>query len=750
MNFQALRKAWQTFLLGNSWNPDTPYGREILHSLDIIADGMGNEEYVPFDSPFTELRARANRWAIKGSRTFHDEDEKCFLLNRLEELYDTEYGPFLYEKEDMNWWDVEIGIPHRALDTLFLLYDVLPDREQTIRKWTDVILHFQDAYKKTSRGREETGANLCWKCQTLVLTGILREDPELIEQAVNRFHGIFRFSHSFAVPGLGKIWDDGFYPDGSFIQHYFFAYTGGYGRHLIMTSASLIYAFRDTEIHFLDGKTENFLVWAVQNAYAPLIYRGHLMDLARGREMSRFITEDTYAGRVVMRAVCYLAASFSRDHRTELEGYLARWMPEEEDVLALFEDLSAGGEYYVQPSLEEVVNDLKKDAVPASGAESKFYNFGVMNKAVYVGRDFSCGVSMFSKNISAYEHLGPDGKTLWHVSDGAMWIYTKDGGSYADGYHAAVDPMRLPGITVDRDPDRRESPLYNWYLPESRNPYAFSGGAALDAFGIAGMEYAGQGKDKTRTLHVKKSWFFFGDAVLCAGSDISDTSEDSVETVLMNRMIKPDDSVTVEKDLIYADDIGILLPEGGNLKAEKYEHSGKWYQDTSKNEVTRTFALALLDHGIRPKNAGYAYIVLPAKSLDDTRKYRENPDAVILAHTGAVHAAFDRKDNVLGINFFAAETKSAFGVTCSGQACLLIKEKDGIVRIAVSDPTKETHNLDLTFDFNAETVLEKDPNIQVKSMDPFSITVSTDDMDGRSMILAVREGGKTWSVRKKE
>ena len=133
-----------------------------------------------------------------------------------------------------NWWQVQVGNPLRILDTLVMLYDVLPQREEQILFWTDLILHYQNAYSVSNRNRSETGANLMWKCHVCLITGILRHDEKLIEWAKEQMPVMLQYSHKIHHPQAGSFYDDGFYPDGSFIQHYFTAYTGGYGKHCLL------------------------------------------------------------------------------------------------------------------------------------------------------------------------------------------------------------------------------------------------------------------------------------------------------------------------------------------------------------------------------------------------------------------------------------------------------------------------------------------------------------------------------------
>ena len=248
--FDQWRKCWEAYLLGAQENPDGEYERQVIASIDRMAalpldfKGYGDDSECTVASPVFGLRARALAWRTKGSKTYQDPEALRGILEDLERFYHEDYNEQLGPDKTESWWFFEIGGPLRILDILVLLWEELPDREEKVRRFTDVILHFKDAYKASSRGREETGANLMWKCHILLLTGILREETEWIDWANEKIPTTLAFSHPMEMPMFGRMYDDGFYEDGSFIQHYMFAYTGGYGKHFLSTLCGLLFAFR--------------------------------------------------------------------------------------------------------------------------------------------------------------------------------------------------------------------------------------------------------------------------------------------------------------------------------------------------------------------------------------------------------------------------------------------------------------------------------------------------------------------------
>lgn len=110
---------------------------------------------------------------------------------------------------------------------------------------------------------------------------------------------------------------DGFHRDGSFIQHTYYAYNGGYGKALLCTIAPMMHVLHDTpyEIAYEDG-CEQIIFDMIFEAYEPLIYGGRFMDMAREREISRVATRT--ASRDVRRSVhyscCWMCCRRSREH----------------------------------------------------------------------------------------------------------------------------------------------------------------------------------------------------------------------------------------------------------------------------------------------------------------------------------------------------------------------------------------------------------------------------------------------------
>lgn len=761
MKFEEYRKAYEAYLLGERLDPATADGQNVLASLEMVSSESGRKAPypVPYESPSIHLRALAVAYRTPGSPQYGNA-KTLEVIGRAWETMKEAYEQSICggDPGKMNWWLVQVGDPLRILDALFLLYDVLPDREQTIREWTDVILQHQNVYSAQNRGNKETGANLMWKCHIHILLGILRGEQALIDWAKEQLPKILQYSHKITHPMAGSFYDDGFYPDGSFIQHYFTAYTGGYGKHLLSILSGLLYAFRNTDLCLLDGLAEDFVCRAVLKTYAPCMVDGRFLDLVRGREVSRWFCEDKICGRLILRSLCYLAYALSEEKTAELRSLLKLWLSKGDTRAQLCVDESAFAEYYVYPSLPEVLARLDADPVQAAAEQTGHYNFGPMCKTVHRHGAWTAAVSLYDKRTACYEYLAGESTGFWHINDGVTWLYTADRDQYNGDYYATADLQRLPGTTVDRSPDRASDPYYNWFMPDSKNPCAFAGGATLSEYGITGLQILGQGRGKTRDLAAKKSWFFLGEEVVCLGSGITSPSGDPIETAVLNHRLAdggnnvltmdgytgPCRALKTEKTAQHTlhlagnsgpdSDIGVVLPDGGQVHV-LYEHrQGSWNSVELVPGFVKEndFFTVWFEHGTCPENARYAYILLPGVSAGQTAAYVSDPTAEILACTDSVHAVRNRKTGLTGLHFWDAAGGSSAGVTASAQASVLVKQAQEELQISVCDPTKEDRVLEIRLDCTAKEVTAKDEGVQIVSLAPLVMQVDTAGADGRS------------------
>jgi chondroitin AC lyase len=126
---------------------------------------------------------------------------------------------------------------------------------------------------------------------------------------------------------------------------------------------------------------------------------------------------------------------------------------------------------------------------------------------------------------------------------------------------------------------------------------------------------------------------------------------------------------------------------------------GRWSDITdqkniSNEEVSMDVFKVWFDHGARPANASYQYIVVPAVSEKEFLKTSQNNRSIdILANTSEVQAVRNNKLNIAQIAFYrAGEVKLADHLTMrmDSQGMAMLKmQGDKIQELTVSDPSRK-------------------------------------------------------------
>lgn len=567
--FDELRQCWEQHLLGSGQPVPSEYRALYLASIDRMADpwldpmasdadaleckanDAGVQELKVSDAGVPELkvtvslraeaaalpriyylRALAMAYRTEGSRFYQDAAVRDTILEGLDCFYEEEFNPTMDPGGIGNWWFYQIGMPLRFLDILTLLYDELDalDGGARVMRLTEAILHFKDAQLIRSGGKKETGANLMWKCKILLLTGILRKESTWIDWALERLPSLLVWAD-----GSGSDeYRDGFYPDGSFIQHYVYYYAGGYGVSFLGDVTDLITAFHGQGLLRLGEGERSFLEDIVRRIYLPILYKGHVLDLSRGREVTRRFSQDDQVGAALLRSLVRLRRVVSGHLLTELTARLKEELDTPQGIPRLLTDAHPGAGSSVSGALLEALADLVADVTGPAAPMTGHFELKQAAKLIHREANYCLAMSMYSRQIACYERMNDDGLKTWHISDGMMSLYTGNGDMYDGDYYATADMQRLAGTTVERTPDRYEAPYYEWLSPEALNAWDPVYGQDPQGHPTVEFRYEGQGRESKKTLKAHKTWTFLGDSILCRGDEICSQSGDPVETILVN------------------------------------------------------------------------------------------------------------------------------------------------------------------------------------------------------------------------
>ncbi len=773
--YDVLRAKWHTYLTGgDAYDPLDP---DIAANLAAKSRSVSNPEstgiwdtmnkqpgrtYLWSDlqsttasdqvsTHFSRLKQMALVYATRGSALYHNEQLKQDIISALDWAYANRYNE--NKTETGNWWDWEIGTPQLVNDTLVLMYDHLTPSQ--IDQYMRAIDRFvPNPSKRTINGVTETGANLLDKSFVVALRGIIGQSSTKITQGRDAMGPAFLYVKT----------GDGFYEDGSFIQHTNIAYTGGYGAVLIGRIADMFYLLKDSSWNITDPNAMNVFRW-VREGFEPLIYKGAIMDNLRGRGISRQNTNDHTSGRGIVLAILRLSEGAPAAEALHIKRMVKEWIGTDTTFVNYF----TGAGMFEMILGKNLMNDA---SIIPRGDLIGHYAFPSMDRVAHYGDQFGFGISMFSPRISSFEYGNGENIKGWHTGVGMTTLYNSDLQQFSGNYWATADMYRLPGTTTDGSGSG--TPVaWKSYM----NPMSWVGGSAIDQlYGSVGMQFS-NAQNTGSTLQGKKSWFLFGNRVTALGTGIKSTDNRQVETIVENRKLNEagNNVLTVNGAVQPASlgwsqkldgvswahlagavpgaDIGYYFPNAPSLNMKREARAGSWQQVNTGGasaSVTDPYLSLAFDHGKSPTDGSYAYVLLPNQSAASTAGYAANPTVQVLAQNDDVHAIFDTEHAVLGANFWKDEQKAvsmngAPILSSDKKASVTMKESNGELHIGVSDPTQLNNGeIHLEIHKPAGSVLALDPSITVTQLAPtIKLTVRTSATYGVAQTVKLSMGNPT-------
>ncbi|MDP5316438.1 polysaccharide lyase 8 family protein [Streptomyces poriferorum] len=734
-DFDVLLARAETLLTGGGFDPSDPGFAAGVAALDSTAKGLWDtldrtaartalwNDLAPVTDPgnfgqsYTRLRTLATAWATPGTSLSGSAETADALLSALRFTYDTAYHPAA--RESGNWWFWEIGAPRALMDTCVLLRGRLPAAD--LADYLAVVDRFcPDADRRTnSPSLSETGANRTDKAVIVALRGLLGKNTDKLASARDALSDVRDAGRNslFRYTGSG----DGFYEDGSFVQHDVVAYTGSYGTVLLGGAAYLLSLLAGSPWAVADPKV-SVMYDAVERSFAPVIFDGLMMDAVRGRAVSRQRAGDHRDGATAVAAILLLASGAPADRadrwRALAKGWLTRNRTTPFAALATLPQLALA---------KAVLDD---PAVPAGARTTGSFVFADMDRVVHRRPGWAFALSLSSRRISAYEAGNGENLHGWYTGDGMTYLYDGDGlGQFNDGFWPTVDPYRLPGTTVDT---RERADLGTGGGTSTYRPAnAVAGGAVLDGrHTAAAMEVTGA---EGSTLRARKSWFLLDNAVVALGAGVTASDGRTVETVVENRNlgaggrnrllvdgVDPGASAAVSRaGWAHLDGTGgYVFPGTTALNVLCEERSGTWRAintgaDTggSTDSVTRRYATLWLDHGVSPTDAGYAYVLLPGASAAATAVWSRSRPVRIVANDTTAQAVEDRRSGLTAVHFWGAG--SVAGITASGPVTLLVRRRGAQVSVAVADPGRTGTVVSVELPFRVRSVASSDDTVTV-------------------------------------
>lgn len=503
-----------------------------------------------------------------------------------------------------NWWFNVINEQQKIGETLVLMRfgykKVPPDLESGL---------IERMIQKGKSPVDYTGANRTDVALHWVYRGLLKRDPNLLQQAVN-----------YMYEPLEYTVQEGFQVDNSFFQHGNQLYLGGYLELLLVDVLRTSVCMRGTDYE-LPTERLDILTKYMRETFT---------DILRGQTMNY-----NCIGRNVCRK--------NRLRRNRLYDTFYKMM--------MILDPLHSGDY------EAVRKRIKGNVEADYMIKPKHTHFFRGDYTTHVRPSYSMSVRIASKGAVRCENGNGENEKGYYLSDGSMTI-SKSGGEYYN-IMPLWDWSLIPGTTTPIN-----SSIPQWTLND-KGVSDCCGGVSDSIYGVTSYKYYDTNQ-KVKTGGCK-SWFFFDNEVVCLGAGIQSDykcvttidqcwGKNEYQVCLTNdssQFYTKGDNLTNNniKQIIH-NNIGYLFPNGGNVWVKLKHKEGNW-NTINKGYVTNTstegdvFALGVLHNSFPAK---YSYVIVPNAELFG----EETGNIDIIINSDSIQSVINKALGIVGIVFFRA------------------------------------------------------------------------------------------------
>ena len=466
---------------------------------------------------YAKLLLLCKGYYIKGTKYYSDESVVKFIEEKIEKFRNYFYN--LNSVEHTNWWQWEIGIPFTMNDIFMLMKGKIKD--EIIVENLKTSRYFQPDPRYSGNNpvaihpsgkplRLSTGGNRVDTVKISLFRGILLEDEGEIKLALESLPEVWEYNE--------KERGEGFYRDGSFIQHEAISYAGGYGEVLLSGIGEILYVISDSEYTSVVKKVDD-LYEIILNSFEPFFYNGSFTDMLSGRGIDRANNSDSVIGHRILNDILVVSSIFEDYKCKKLEDIVLREIVkygaekylEEEKSPFLYKKLTALLEKNRGQEIEKYSNSIK-----------------VCNKMARVMKreeKYAFGIVMHSSTIGNYETMNGENLKGWYTGDGAYYLY--DGVNDYKDYWRDVDYYYISGTTeIKMDMEGIDAQRnFESSFVEDKVAYGVSEGEN----GLVAMEFL----NWNEKLKSRKSWVLIDSKIIFIETDIE--SEEKVYTTIFNR-----------------------------------------------------------------------------------------------------------------------------------------------------------------------------------------------------------------------
>ena len=640
---------------------DGAFGDVDYKATSSAANGTAWSPYLALD----RLQAITVAYHKEGNALYHDEE----VINKLNKaiVYWGKMNP-----SSSNWWENQIGVQLR-FSRIALFMESIVSKDAM-----DIMLN--KLLEKTPV-KYGTGQNNLWFDQNYVYYAIITENGT---KHTN--------STGFKKLDLKELVDDylsyclvvqtddntaeAVQVDNSFYMHGRQFYSNGYGMSMFRDMSFWIYMLRETSYAFEQDVIDLMADYMIDGTSWTI--RGDIMELYLGyRPYDYDVGYDNYAAEYI--------------------DPLKRMIESDPD---------RADEY-------QAILDNIQGKNTVNGKNGNYYMWR-SGYASHMRDGYGVNIKMDSNQI-----IGGEWRGSWSG-------YDKDGGQLIYWTSSAAST-----ITVDGDEYTNVYPTYDWahcpgtttaarIVQDYANAGRFTNGTE-HTIGVSNGKYGNTAYDMNKKgTQVKKGYFFFDDEFVALGSGINSTEGVNIHTTL-NQCEAEDVNVggqsvaegTKEQiyntNWLYNGKVGYVFLENTDVVVRNsvQTNNPSLWDEAKKNETPATFT-AYLDHGLKPSNDSYAYIVVPNTTAGAVSQYAGNTPVTVIANNEKVQAVRHDGLKQTQINFYQAgslEYKDGYIITVDQPCSIIIDESEDTrkISVAVNDTAaNQTVNVNLNYD-NQET-----------------------------------------------
>lgn len=277
-----------------------------------------------------------------------------------------------------------------------------------------------------------------------------------------------------------------------------------------------------------------------------------------------------------------------------------------------------------------------------------------------------------------------DGEFNYYASNGVNYLFVT-GKEYDRNFFKNFNNRQYPGITAEQDND--PLPIPNWG-EGGTNGNIYAGGVSDSLYGTCGMVL------ERRGLKAHKAWFYFDNEFVCLGTDICENEGKAEVFTTINQCNRDGKVQYLKNGKVFTLKDGMVRTDADCVVHGQIGYFNLMPDAKLQIGCDTTLFNLNINHGLRPQNGKYAYLVHPKlPSVSAAIEYDRQLPIKILTNTEIVQAIRHEKLGITEIIFYQSgeiKLENGFTLSVDSPCALLWKEKEQ--KMTVANPRCESEN----------------------------------------------------------